>query len=96
MPRKPKPRGIFQLPFAAFLLRACACGNFFEQKIQLAGAEQIEDTQTGGRLHRRSQRRRVAYPTFAQRYAELAVAMKKVLACARQANQTDDRRSEKF
>jgi hypothetical protein len=42
MARKPKLRGIFQLPFAAFLLRACGCGNFFEQKIQLAGAEQIE------------------------------------------------------
>jgi hypothetical protein len=32
--------GVFQLPAAAFPVRACVCGNFFEQKVKLAGAEQ--------------------------------------------------------
>jgi hypothetical protein len=40
--RKPKPHSDFQLPAATFPLRACGRGNFFEQKIQLAGPEQIE------------------------------------------------------
>ena len=42
MTQNPKPHGDFQPPAATFPLRACGCGNFFEQKIQLAGWEQIK------------------------------------------------------
>jgi hypothetical protein len=41
-PRKPRLRGFFQLLAATFLLRACERGHFFEQKIQLAGKDQID------------------------------------------------------
>jgi len=91
MARKPKPRRLFQLPFAAFLLRACGCDNFFEQKIQLAGAEQIEGC---ANRHARRCRARGTACAIADIRAEIRGVSgddKKILACAR-AGQSSRRR----
>jgi hypothetical protein len=45
--RDSMPQGLFELPFAACPVRACGRGNFFAQKIQLAGHEQTDRCDDG-------------------------------------------------